>query len=107
MNRRDLLLLRTTSGRQVYDLPCECLYMQYLDAHRPGRSPCDPKDELQLGEPEPAYEVRSARELFASLRADLAGAQVLRIIDQRWLADPELRREVDELVACFRANGGL
>ena len=105
MRRRDLLLLRPTPRDRVFDLPCQRLYMRYLDARsvRPGPQR---RDEAALGEPDPVYEVRDARELFDALARELADADVLRILDREWLADPGLRLEVDRLIAAFAARGG-
>ena len=89
----------------MFDLACERLYMRYLDTRRP----CPPATALGdywLGEPEPQITTPSPRELFDGLRRDLAGADVLRVVGQQWLADADLRREVDALVAAFRAGGG-
>lgn len=105
MNRRDLLLLKTHSGRRVVDLACERLYMRYLDTRRPS-PPATTLDDHWLGEPQPRITAASPRELFDGLRRDLAGADVLRVVGQQWLADADLRREVDALVTAFRAHGG-
>jgi hypothetical protein len=105
VNRRDLLLLRVDAGTKVFELECERLYMRYLDARRPG-APAAPRDDFELGEPEPHLAVESPRELFDGLRRDLDGADVLRVVGPQWLADAELRREVDALVAVLRARGG-
>ena len=48
-----------------------------------------------LGEPAPQVASPSPRDLFDGLQRDLVGADVLRVVDERWLADAELRREVD------------
>ena len=106
MRRRDLLLLRPTPRDRVFELPCERLYMRYLDARRAG--PGDPprRDDGALGEPDPVHDVRDARELFDALARELGDADVLRILDRQWLADPDLRREVDRLVAAFTTRGG-
>ena len=105
MNRRDLLLLRTHSGKKVFDLACERLYMRYLDTRRPS-TPVTTLEDYWLGEPEPQITPASPRELFDGLQRDLAGADVLRVVGQQWLADADLRREVDALAAAFRAGGG-
>ena len=88
MRRRDLLLLRPTPSDRVFDLPWQR------------------RDEGALGEPDPVYDVRDARELFDALARELADADVLRILDREWLADPGLRQEVDRLIAAFAARGG-
>ncbi len=105
MNRRDLLLFRTRAGKRVYELGCERLYMRFLDARRPDAAAA-PLDDHWLGEPEPQYHLPGTQELFDALRRDLAGADVLRVVDPHWLADAELRQAVDGLVAAFRAAGG-
>jgi hypothetical protein len=105
MRRRDLLLLKTTSGPRTFELACASLYLRFLDIQRPS-SPATVRDDYCLGEPEPQFEPTSARELFGGLQRDLAGADVLRLVEPHWLADADLRREVDILVAGFRAAGG-
>ena len=105
MNRRDVLLLRTTSDTRTFELACASLYLRYLDTQRPS-SQATAGDDYWLGEPEPQFEPASARELFDGLQRDLAGADVLRLVEPQWLADADLRREVDVLVAGFRAAGG-
>jgi hypothetical protein len=105
MYRRDLLLFRTHPDTRVFELACERLYMRYLDTCRPVPPPTAP-DDYWLGEPEPHVTTSSARELFDGLRRDLAGVDVLHVVGPQWLATPELRREVDALVAALRANGG-
>ena len=105
MRRRDLLLLRPTPRDRVFDLPCQRLYMRYLDA-RSVRPEPQRRDEGALGEPDPVYDVRDARELFDALARELADADVLRILNREWLADPGLRQEVDRLIAAFAARGG-
>ena len=105
MNRRDLLLLRTTSGQRVFELACERLCMRYVDTRRP-MQPAVGLEDHWLGEPEPQFAATSTRDLFDGLQRDLIGADVLRVVDERWLADAELRREVDALIDRFRQSGG-
>lgn len=104
MDRRDLLLFRSVSGKKVFELACERLYMCVLDSRRPG-PPSEAPGDYWLGEPEPHLVSSSLRELFDGLRRDLAGADVLRVVGPQWLADAELRREVDALVAEQRMSG--
>lgn len=105
MNRRDLLLLKTTPGTRVFELACASLYMRYLRTQTPS-APATVLDDYWLGEPELQCASPSARELFEGLQRDLAGADVLRVVEPHWLADAELRQEVDALVARFKASGG-
>ena len=105
MNRRDLLFLRTTSGQRVFELACQRLWMRHVDAHRP-TEPAAMAEDHWLGEPAPQVALPSTRDLFDGLQRDLVGADVLRVVDERWLADAGLRREVDALIDHFRRSGG-
>lgn len=105
LGRRDLLLLRPTPRDRVFELPCQRLYMQFVDARRirPSESP---PDEIGLGEPEAVHDTRGVCELLDALARELREAEVLCLLEPEWLVDPELRREVDRLVAAFTARGG-
>ena len=105
MNRRDLLLFKPASGTRVFELACASLYMRYLRTQTLS-APATVLDDYWLGEPELQCASPSARELFEGLQRDLSGADVLRVVEPHWLADAELRQEVDALVARFRASGG-
>ena len=105
MNRRDLLLLKPTSNTRVFELACASLYMRYLRTQTPS-APATVLDDYWLGEPELQLASPNARELFEGLQRDLAGADLLRVVEPQWLADAELRQGVDALVARFKASGG-
>ena len=106
MNRRDLLLLRATASARVFELPCERLYMRYLDVRRPQAGPqASPLDDWP-GEPEARHDVPSARDLFDDLARELRAADVVRVVGREWLADEELKREVERLIAAFVERGG-
>ena len=53
-------------------------------------------------------EERTVTRLFEDLERELAGADVLRVLDRQWLsgADDELRRGLGSLIDRFRARGG-
>lgn len=107
MNRRDLLFLRPARKERVFELPCEQLYMQFVDTRRPHAStPTTTPDDYHLGEPEASFDVGSANDLFVNLRAALAGADVLRVVDSHWLTEPELKAHVDGLIAEITSAGG-
>lgn len=103
--RRDLLLLRSSPPARVYELPCQQLYIRYVDARR-GQPDLASRDEAGPGEPDAVFDAAGPRAIFAALAAELGEADVLRVLDREWLADPELGREVDRLVSAFRARGG-
>ncbi len=105
MNRRDLLLLKAAPDTRVFELACASLYMRYLGTQTPS-APTTALDDYWLGEPELQCASPSARELFDGLQRDLAGADLLRVVEPQWLADAELRQEVDALVVRFKASGG-
>ncbi len=80
--------------------------MRYLDTQRPGRSDTGVQEDHFLGEPEPDYAMPTAQELFDRLAEELRGADVLRVIEAQWLADPQFRGAVEQVVARFEAGGG-
>ncbi len=107
MNRRDLLLLRTTPKARVVELSCQRLYMQYLDLRRTAAATAqDIRQDYWLGEPEPEYAGRDAQELFHDIASQLREADVFRITGRDWLCDEELVKEVERLTSDFAARGG-
>jgi hypothetical protein len=106
MNRRDLLLLRATPRARVFELPCERLYMQYLDARRPQAPATAAQPDGWLGEPEARFDIRSTRDLFDGLARELGAADVVRVVGRNWLAAAELKLEVERLLTAFVGRGG-
>ena len=106
MNRRDLLLLRATPHARVFELPCERLYMQYLDARRPRLTSMAAQPDYWLGEPEAQFDVGTPRDLFEELARELRAADVVRIVGREWLADEGLKQEVERLITAFVERGG-
>jgi hypothetical protein len=80
--------------------------MQYLDVRRPRAASQAAQPDYWLGEPEAQFDVRSARDLFDDLARELGAADVLRVVGRDWLADDELKREVERLISAFVARGG-
>jgi hypothetical protein len=106
MKRRDLLLLRATPRARVFELPCERLYMQYVEARRPRVEPTAAPLDYWLGEPDAQFDVRTPDDLFEDLARELSAADVVRVVGQEWLADTELEQEVERLIAAFAERGG-
>jgi hypothetical protein len=104
-HRRDLLLLRATPRERVFELPCERLYMQYLDARPPRAAAAAPADD-SLGEPEGRFDIRSPRDLFDHLASELGAADVVRVVGREWLVEAELKQEVERLITAFVERGG-
>jgi hypothetical protein len=50
--------------------------------------------------------VRSARDLFDALARELGTAEVVRVVGREWLADDQLKQEVERLIAAFVDRGG-
>jgi hypothetical protein len=84
MNRRDFLLLRTTDDAKAITLSCERLYMRFVDA--------------ELDDSVPA--------LFDDLERDLQSASFVCVTGTAWLARPDLKRKLDDILNAFRARGG-
>jgi hypothetical protein len=83
MQRRDFLLLRVASDREI-ELSCEQLYMRFADARVDG----------------------TVSRLFETLATDLAGAGRIRLVDRSWLAAADFKSEVDAALDRFRRSGG-
>src|SRR5262245_50261652 len=84
MNRRNFLLLKVTPRIHAVVLPCEELYMRYLDS--------------QLD--------NTTAELFDRLRAELREAESVHLTDTTWFADAEFKQALDRVLEAFRARGG-
>jgi len=108
VNRRDFLLLRTVARTRVAELSCERLYMRQFDIRVTGRRPdVDfPEGDPSAGEPPAVFDRRTTQQLFDHLERDLAGVDVLRVVDARWLAGDDLKSEFESLLASFRSRGG-
>ena len=83
MDRRDFLLLRI-AGPHGAELSCERLYMRWVDAAASG----------------------TKHELLDSLRADLTKTKAVRVHGREWLAESELREQVERVLSEFAAAGG-
>jgi hypothetical protein len=84
MNRRSFLLLRVAPRTHAVLLPCEELYMRYLDS--------------QLD--------NTTAELFDRLRVELREAESVHLADTTWFADAEFKQAVDRVLEAYRAAGG-
>ena len=111
MNRRDFLTLRTRGEQRLVELSCERLYMRYADA-RAGVGRWQPPPPVgatqQAWEGEPPTQIRTptTAELFDTLERELAGADVLRVLQRDWLTGDEFGPAVEARVAAFRERGG-
>jgi hypothetical protein len=107
MKRRDFLLFRRTRHARIIEIPCERIYMHYLDASLSG-SPAhhQPQDESMPGEPTPDFAQRPATDVLETLDSQVKDVDVVRVIDRHWLAADALSREFDAFLAGFIARGG-
>ncbi len=109
MNRRDFLLLRKDPQPREFELACDRLYMQCLDAGVTGPQLEDPVDTAETsageGEPPARFAGRSREQLFEALDRELREVAVLKIVNGRWLVG-DVRQDLDRLIEGFRARGG-
>lgn len=115
MNRRDFLQFRSTGGQQIMLLSCQRLYIGYTDARsQPGSAASDlshedkssGEQEWWNGEPPLAVEAPPVEQLFAELREEIIGADVLVLEDREWMQDGAFSRHVQQLLQQFRTHGG-
>jgi hypothetical protein len=105
-SRRDFLLLRPGRQARVLDLPCRRLYMRYVEARTSaGRDAGD--WPLEAGaEPPSDVATPTVDELFATLDRELQEADAVRLVEAEWLAEPDLRLQLDRVLDAFRERGG-
>ena len=106
MNRRDFLLLKTDRGKETLELSCERLYMCCLNTGPTGGQQNDGFAPVDDGEPLPALDERTTRQLFNNLDRVLQDVDILRVMDREWLPDEEFSLELEALLTSFRARGG-
>lgn len=110
LDRRAFLRLATGGRERVLELTCERLYLRWVDAlGGPRQAPHADAGSGWFegsGEPPASLALETRADLLAQVEAGLAGAQALRVVGPEWLADGELRREIESRVAAFRRSGG-
>lgn len=107
ISRRALFTLHHHETKRVLELSCEQLYMRYADARAAvGSARSADHIEARDGEPPLAVETPTADQLFASLERELAAADVLFILEARWLTEPKLSHELETRIQAFRERGG-
>lgn len=111
MDRRAFFLLGTRGRERVLELSCEELYMRWADARNmAARGAPDASSgagaEPWTGEPPTDIDAETTDALLADLDRELADADVLRVRDRQWLADPGFRADVESRIEAFRARGG-
>jgi hypothetical protein len=84
VNRRQGFLPGVERDPQAVVLSCEQLYMRYLDARATG----------------------TTAELFEHLGRDLRSVKRVRLIKTSWLSDDDLMKQLDAVLASYRADGG-
>jgi len=109
MDRRAFLRFSVKGRRRELELSCERLYVRYVDARAAKGPLANVVDALPSweGEPPTAIETETVDDLFQDLERSLEGADVLRVLDRKWLGEGDLRREVEARVDAFRRRGGV
>jgi hypothetical protein len=112
LDRRAFLRLAARGRDRVLEISCERLHLRWVDAP-PRLTPAVLAELMEEsgwadrpGEPPTRVDLETREELLQQLDATLAGARVVLLIEPEWLADEDLRREVDARLAAFRRRGG-
>jgi hypothetical protein len=106
LNRRDFLLrLRATEHGCTLELSCHALFMRCLDCASE-RLAASVDDESARGEPPACLERRTLDEVHGLLERELAGAQVLRLIEPQWLKGIAGAENLEQIVDAFKRRGG-
>ena len=104
LSRRDFLTLRTTERGRMLELSCRALFMRCADAAIPPGQDAD--YEPWMGEPPTIVQRRSVEDLIASIEADLADVQLLRLLEPEWLEGLDHRDRMNALLQAFERRGG-
>ena len=110
MKRRDFLTLRSKGGQQLIMLSCQRLYMTYNNTlsqpqHAASELPANDED-WWTEEPPLSVASTAVERLFTDLARELEQADVLILEDREWLQEREFVKQVERLLAGFRARGG-
>ena len=106
MNRRDFLLFKKAGGHRVAELSCERLYMRAVDTALVSAGNGS-ANEAWDGEPPAVFDARTIEQLFADIERELRDIDLVRVIDDSWLASSGLRQRLDIVLGSVRARGGL
>ena len=102
-------MLRKDPQPREFELACDRLYMQCVDAQATGSRLEDPADTAEhwrvRGEPPARFAGRSREQLFEALDRELRDVEVLKVVNSQWLVG-DLRQDLDRLIEGFRARGG-
>ena len=82
--------------------------MRVLDAEAVSGEEADTifAHEPWMGEPPASFDVPPRDSLVDQVEADLANADVLRVLDRDWLEPSGLADRIEPLFAAFRRRGG-
>src|SRR5262245_60183906 len=105
MNRRDFLFLRRTPRGRTLELSCRALYMRTVDAAAATQSKTSVFDhEPWMGEPPTDFE--TVDDWLQQIENQLREVEVLKLLDDEWLAPTGLSKHLDEVIRAFRERGG-
>ena len=63
-------------------------------------------DDFADGEPPPVFAPRELQSVFAEMGRELQDADLIRVLDRRWLVPAELRIAFDEFLQTYMRSGG-
>jgi hypothetical protein len=108
MNRRDFLFLRRTPQGRVLELSCRTLYMRTLARAAPTTQSENTvfAHEPWMGEPPTDFEKPAGDDWLGQIENQLRDVDVLRLFDDEWLTSTPISKEIEPLLAAFRARGG-
>lgn len=108
MNRRDFLFLRRTPRGKTLELSCRGLYMRAFNADTGTTSSESAvfEHEPWMGEPPTDFERAASGDWLAQIEQELRDVDVLRLLDEEWLASTGISERIEPLLQAFRARGG-
>lgn len=107
VNRRDFLFLRRTPRGRTLELSCHDLYIRTLSSAAPTSHDKEAvyDHEPWMGEPPADFE-KSGDDWLHQIETQLRDVEVLKLLDEEWLAPTGIADRLEPVVAAFRARGG-
>jgi len=106
MDRRAFLSLGRRGRQRVLELSCERLYVRWVDAMAHAARPSVHELFPETGEPPTQVAGERTDDLLEELERKLADAEVVRVIEERWLDDMALMSGVKRRIEAFERRGG-
>lgn len=112
VNRREFIFFKNRSnGKEVIELSCETLYMQFMDIETAGsifeeETKSINENSWLSDEPPVQLTINSTDDFFDDLQAQLSGCKKLRLLDSSWIVVGKFKEKIEYLLYVYETSGG-